>query len=66
MIDAKDIGSRFFDTRFNKVVTLRAVDTMNGILMGCVFDPTTPNPAKIAGIDHYWVRATSLSPMEAN
>lgn len=64
MINTNDIGTRFLDTRFNRVVTLRAVNTMNGVLMGCVFDPTTP--ATIPGLNHYWVRATSLSPVEGN
>lgn len=64
MINTNDIGSRFLDTRFNRVVTLRAVETMNGVLMGCVFDPI--DAGLIAGLNHYWVRATSLSPVEGN
>jgi len=66
MITTNDIGSRLLDRSFNRTVTLITIDTWNGVEMACVFDPMMPNPANIPGLSNYWVRVSSLTPVEGN
>ena len=66
MITNNDIGKQFMDTGCQKPVTLRALDTWNGVQMACVYNAAVVNPSNIPGLENYWVRVSSLSPMENN
>lgn len=64
MITTNDIGKQFMDTGFQKPVTLLALDTWNGVQMACVYNAAVVNLSNIPGLENYWIRVSSLSPVE--
>jgi len=65
MMNTNDIGKQFFiGADASRIVTLRAYDTRDGVLMANVFDPATRNPSNIPGLDCYWMNADNLTPLQ--
>ena len=64
MINTNDIAKQFLATGSGRVVTLRAFDTVGGVLMANVFDAAMPNPARIPGLQYYWLNADTLTPVQ--
>lgn len=64
MINSSSIGKQFTDTLTGDVVTVRALEQWKGGLAVCVHNPNTPNPAKIPGIENYWLDSSHLQPLE--
>ena len=64
MNKTNDIGKQFFiGADASRIITLRAYDTRDGVLMANVCDPATPNPSNIPGLDCYWLKADNLTPL---
>ena len=66
MITTNDIGKRFTDRIFGHAVTLRALDTWDGVPMANVFDARRENPSHIPGLGNYWIEVANLVPQESN
>jgi hypothetical protein len=64
MITTNDIGKQFTDRIFGNAVTLRALDTWEGVPMANVFDARMANPSRIPGLGNYWIEVSNLVPQE--